>query len=229
MDLEEIYGRTKLLIGEENLERLKNARVAICGIGGVGSYVMEALARIGIGNITVIDKDNVEVSNINRQIIADVESVGKSKATLAKDRINKINPNIEVRDRVGYIDSSNIGTYLSNVDYIIDAIDTIESKLAIISYAKQNDINIISSMGMANKLNPLDIKVSDISKTEMCPLAKIIRKRLKEMGISKVKVVYSIEQPIKNIEGKLGSVSFVPSVAGLIIASEVVKDIIGNI
>lgn len=228
MELEEIYSRTKLVIGKESLDKIKNARVAICGIGGVGSYVMEALARIGIGHITVIDKDNVDMSNINRQIIADVESVGKPKAILAKERINKINPNIEVKEIVEYIDSSNIGEYLSDTNYIIDAIDTIESKLAIISYAKQNNIKVISSMGMANKLNPLDIRVEDISKTEMCPLAKIMRRRLKEMKISKVKVVYSVEAPIKNNTGILGSVSFVPSVAGLIIASEIVKDIMGK-
>ncbi len=228
MDLEEIYSRTKLLIGQNNLEKIKKARVVICGIGGVGSYVMEALARIGIGNITVIDKDKVDISNINRQIIADVENVDRSKALIAKERINRINPSIQVKDIEGYIDSSNVKKYLENADYIVDAIDKIESKLAIISYAKENNIKVISSMGMANRLNPLDIRVGDISKTEMCPLAKIIRKRLREMNISKVKVVYSLEEPIKNNTGALGSVSFVPSVAGLIIASEVVKDIIGK-
>lgn len=228
MELEEIYRRTKLVTGNQGLEKLKKSKIVICGIGGVGSFTMEALARIGIGSITVIDKDKVDVTNINRQIIADTKTIGLAKVLVAKERINNINPEIKVKTIEGYIDSSNLEEYLSNADYIIDAIDSVESKLWIISYAKENNIPVISSMGMANRLNPMDIKVGDIEKTEMCPLAKIIRKRLKEMNISKVKVVYSIEAPIKNESGVLGSVSFVPSVAGLIIASEVVKDIIGK-
>lgn len=226
MDTNSIYDRTKLVIGEESLEKIKKTKVVICGIGGVGSYAMEALARIGIGNITIIDKDKVNITNINRQIIADTKTIGLVKVLVAKERINNINPQIEVKAIEDYIDNSNLEKYLSNADYIIDAIDSVESKLMLISYAKENNIQIISSMGMANKLNPMDIKVGDIEKTEMCSLAKIIRKKLKEINISKVKVVYSTESPIKNKKGVLGSVSFVPSVAGLIIASEVVKDII---
>ena len=226
MEYEKIYDRTKLLIGEAALEKLKKASVTVCGVGGVGSYVVEALARIGIGNITVIDKDVVDMTNINRQLIADTKTIGMAKVEIAKERIQNINPGIEVREIRGYIDASNVGEYLSGSDYVVDAIDSIESKLDVIKYAKENNIPVISSMGMANKLNPLDIKVGDISKTEMCPLAKIIRKRLRDMHISKVKVVYSVEQPIKNESNVLGSVPFVPSVAGLVIASEVVKDII---
>ncbi len=227
MEYEKIYDRTKLLIGEVALEKLKKSKVVVCGVGGVGSYVVEALSRIGIGHICIIDKDVVDMTNINRQLIANTTNVGIAKVDVAKERIQNINPGIEVREIRGYIDASNVEEYLSGYDYVVDAIDSIESKLDIIRWAKENNVPVISSMGMANKLNPLDIRVGDISKTEMCPLAKIIRKRLRDMHISKVKVVYSIEEPIKNESNVLGSVAFVPSAAGLVIASEVVKDIIG--
>ena len=226
LNVNDIYQRTKLVLGNESVEKLKQSKVCICGIGGVGSYVMEALARIGIGNITVIDKDKVDITNINRQIIATVGNVDKPKVICAKERINEINPDIKVEGIESFIDEENIKKYIdSSYDYVIDAIDTINSKVSLIKHCYQNNIKIISCMGMGNKLNPLDIKVSDIYKTNVCPLTKIMRKRLKEESIKKLKVVYSEEIPIKNIEGILGSVSFVPSVAGLIIASEVVKDI----
>lgn len=227
LNIEDIYQRTKLVIGNEAQEKLENSRVCICGIGGVGSYTLEALARIGIGNITVIDKDKVDVTNINRQIIATVGNVDKSKVLCAKERINDINPDIKVNAIDTFVDEESIREYIdSSYDYVIDAIDTINSKVALIKHCYENSIKIISCMGMGNKINPLDIKVADIYKTSVCPLAKIMRKKLKEENIKKLKVVYSEEVPIKNNEGILGSVSFVPSTAGLIIASEVVKDII---
>lgn len=226
LNIEDIYQRTKLVIGNEAVEKLKKIKVCICGIGGVGSYVMEALARVGIGNITVIDKDKVDVTNINRQIIATVNNVDKPKVLCSKERINEINPDIKVAEIEAFINEENIKECIdSSYDYVIDAIDTINSKVSLIKHCYENNIKIISCMGMGNKLNPLDIKIADIYKTSVCPLAKIMRKRLKEENIKMLKVVYSEEFPIKNNEGVLGSVSFVPSVAGLIIASEVVKDI----
>lgn len=227
LNIDNIYQRTKLVIGDKALAKIKKSKVCICGIGGVGSYVVEALARCGIGNITVIDKDKVDITNINRQIIATVNNVDKSKVICAKERINDINPDIKVEGIETFIYEENIKEYIdSSYDYVIDAIDSINSKVALIKHCNDNSINIISCMGMGNKINPLDIKVADLYKTSVCPLAKIMRKRLKEENIKKLKVVYSEEIPIKNNEGILGSVPFVPSVAGLIIASEVVKDII---
>ena len=227
--MEEIYNRTKLVIGDENFKKIKNSNICICGIGGVGSYVLEALARAGVGRITIIDKDDVDVTNINRQLIATVDNVGKAKVEEAKKRIISINPNIQVMAIKDNIDSSNVSNYITqDLDYVVDAIDSVESKIAIIKECKKKNIKIISSMGMANRLEPLQIKVADISKTEVCPLAKIVRKKLKEQGIQKVKVVFSTETAIKTASKELGSVSFVPSTAGLIIASEVVKDIIAN-
>ena len=218
LNIEDIYQRTKLVIGDEAVEKLMKSKVCICGIGGVGSYVMEALARVVIGNITVIDKDKVDVT---------VGNVDKPKAICAKERINEINSNIKVDCIEAFIDEENIKEYIdSSYDFVIDAIDTVNSKVSLIKHCYENNIKIISCMGMGNKLNPLDINVADIYKTSVCPLAKIMRKRLKEENVKKLKVVYSEEVPIKNNEGILGSVSFVPSTAGLIIASEVVKDII---
>lgn len=226
-NIEDIYQRTELVIGKEGVNKLKNSKVCICGVGGVGSYVVEALARIGVGNLTVIDKDVVDITNINRQIIATMENIGKPKVAVIKERINSINPNIIVQSIETFLDESNISEYITeDFDYVVDAIDSINSKVELIKYCTKNNINVISSMGMANKIEPLMIKVSDIYKTSVCPLAKIMRKKLKENGIKKLKVVYTEEIPIKNDTNVLGSVSFVPSVAGLVIASEVVKDIL---
>ena len=225
--MDEIYQRTALVIGNENIEKLKNTKICICGIGGVGSYTLEALARIGVGYLTIIDKDNVDITNVNRQIIATVDNVGKSKVEEAKKRIKSINPNIQVTAVKDFIDETNVEKYITeDYDYVVDAIDSVESKIAIIKKCKEKNIKIISSMGMANRLEPLKIKVSDISKTEVCPLAKVIRKRLKEEGIKQVKVLFSTENAIKTQSKTLGSVSFVPSVAGLVIASEIVNEII---
>ncbi len=225
--MDKIYQRTELVIGEANLEKLKKANVCICGIGGVGSYTLEALVRVGVGKITIIDNDNVDITNINRQIIATVDNVGNSKVIEAKKRINSINPNIQVTSIKDFIDSSNVEKYITaDYDYVVDAIDSVESKIAIIKECKKKQIKIISSMGMANRLDPLKIKVTDISKTEVCPLAKVVRKRLREENIQKVKVVFSTENAVKPTGNVLGSMSYVPSVAGLVIASEIVKDLI---
>lgn len=227
VNYEDIYQRTKLVIGDEAVEKLKKSKVCICGIGGVGSYVMEALARIGIGIITVIDKDKVDITNINRQIIATVDNVDISKVECAKKRINNINPDIKVKCINKFLNETTIKECVgSNYDYVVDAIDSVNSKISLIKHCYNNNLKIISCMGMGNKLEPLKIKVADIYRTSVCPLAKIMRKRLKEENVKKLKVIYSEELPIKNQTGLLGSVSFVPSVAGLIIASEVVKDII---
>lgn len=226
MDLEKIYHRSELVLGKQTMEKIKESKICICGIGGVGSYVLEALARIGIGEITVIDKDDVDITNVNRQIIATVDNVGKSKVDEAVKRINSINPAIHINGIKEYIDESNIDKLITrDLDYVIDAIDSVDSKIAIIKRCKEIGVKVISCMGTANKIDPLKLTVTDIAKTEMCPLAKVVRKKLKEMNITKVKVVYSTEPAIKNNEGVLGSVSYVPSVAGLLIASEVVKDI----
>ena len=225
--MERIYQRTELVIGQEKLEQLRNANVCICGIGGVGSYVLEALARSGIGYITIIDNDVVDITNINRQLIATVDNVGNAKVEEAKKRIKSINPEIQVTSIKDFIDETNVEKYITkDFDFVVDAIDSVDSKIAIIKKCYKDNIQIISSMGMANRLEPLKIKVMDIYKTEVCPLAKVIRRRLKNEKVDKLKVVCSMEQPIKNASRQLGSVSYVPSTAGLIIASEVVKDII---
>lgn len=224
-----IYHRTSILLGKDNIEKLKKSNVLICGVGGVGSYVLEALTRVGVGSITIVDKDIVDVTNINRQLIALNSTIGMDKVEVAKNRCKDINPDININALKIKIDSESISSIFSNTnfDYVVDCVDNIEAKVAIIRYANQYGLKCISSMGVANKLNPLEFKVADIYKTQMCPVAKIMRKKLKEIGIKKQKVVYSTEQPIKNsVDNTLGSVPFVPSVCGLIIASEVVKDII---
>lgn len=228
-DIEKIYDRTKVLFTDMEFKKIQKAHILICGIGGVGSFAFEALVRLGIGTITIIDKDIIDVTNINRQIIADTTNIGEDKTNAAILRAKNINPNILINGYNENISSENFLNILNKInkkiDYIIDAIDLVDGKIAMIEQAKDLNIPIISSMGMANRLNPLDIKINDISKTSMCPLAKIIRKKLKEKNINNVKVVYSTEETIKNTNKILGSVSFVPSVAGLVIASEVVKDI----
>lgn len=226
MEVNDIYARTEIVLGKEKLEKIKNSNICICGIGGVGSYALEALVRIGVLHITIIDKDTVDITNINRQIIATVDNVGNSKVEEAKKRINSINPQIDVIAIRDAINKENIARYITNkFDYVVDAIDDVEAKIALIKRCKEIDVPVISSMGTANKLDPLKLKVTDISKTEVCPLAKVVRKRLRQEGINKVKVVYSTEQAVQTNTNILGSVSYVPSVAGLVIVSEVVKDI----
>ncbi len=233
---DEKFIRTEMLIGKENLERLKESHVAVFGIGGVGSYTTEALTRAGIGQLTLIDADTVNESNINRQLIATVNTVGLNKVEVAKSRILEINPDAKVNVYPIFFDDETVGEIdFSGVDYIIDAIDSVKSKVSLIALAKEKGIPIISSMGTGNKLDPTRFEVADISKTSVCPLARVMRKQLGLRGIKHLKTVYSKEDaitPISLIEGENSrpipsSISFVPSVAGLIIAGEVIKDICG--
>ena len=227
------FARTELLIGKNGLEKLNKSNIAIFGIGGVGSYVAEALARTGVGKIIIIDKDDIDITNINRQIHAMSSTVGKSKVEVMKSRMLDINPNIKVDAIKENFPNENINFFSNDIDYIVDAIDSISAKIELILKANELNIPIISSMGMGNKINPTQIEVSDIYKTSICPLAKVVRRELRKKNIKKLKVVYSKEEPINiNLkDGKIktiGSISFVPSVAGLIMASEVVKDILNK-
>ena len=231
--MEEQFSRTELLLGTEGVLRLKNARVAVFGVGGVGGFAVEALARAGIGTLDLIDKDDISVSNINRQIVATHSTVGKLKTDVAKDRILDINPNAVVNTfHTFYLPETADMFDFTQYDYIIDAIDTVTGKIQLIMEADKTGTPIISSMGAGNKLDASAFRVADIYKTNVCPLAKVMRRELKKRGIKKLKVVYSEEQPLKiNAETQdirkavPGSVSFVPSVAGLILAGEVIKDI----
>lgn len=230
--MESWLSRTELLIGEQSLEKLQNSTVAVFGCGGVGSYAIEALARVGIGHLVIIDNDMIDVTNINRQLIADTTTIGKFKVEVAKERILKINPSSQVTAFQEFYTEENASLLIhTNYDYIIDAIDSVTSKLSLIEHAYTQNIPIISSMGTGNKLDPTMFEITDISKTSVCPLAKVMRKELKRRGISHLKVVYSKEIPSReNADETLkrtpSSISFVPSVAGLILASEVVKDLI---
>lgn len=244
------FQRTQLLLGKETMEKLKNSTVAVFGIGGVGGYVVEALARSGVGGFVLFDDDKVCLTNINRQIIATRKTIGRKKVEVMEERILEINPKAKVETHACFYMPDNADEYdFSKYDYIVDAIDTVTAKLELIVRAKAANVPIMSSMGAGNKLNPTMLEVADIYKTSMDPLAKVMRHELKKRGIKKLKVVYSKEQPITPIEEDElscknncvcppgtarkctdrraipGSVSFVPSVAGLIIASEVVKDL----
>lgn len=225
-----IYQRTEIVIGKDRMQQIKQKHVVIFGIGGVGSYVLEAISRFGIGKITIVDKDVIDITNINRQLIALSTNVGKIKVEEAKKRIREINSEIDVIAIRENVTKENIDTFFEkqNFDYVVDAVDNIEAKIAIIKKCEQEKVPCISSMGMGNKMDPFAIHITTIDKTNTCPLAKMMRKKLREIGITKQKVIYSTELPIeKKIETKtLGSVSFVPSVAGLMIASEVIKDLL---
>ena len=225
------FSRTKLLIGEENIKKLNKSKVAVFGLGGVGSYVVEGLVRAGVGDFVLADKDVVDISNINRQIIATHDTIDLPKVEIAKERILKINPNAKVEIYQQFFLPDTKGIIDNSIDYIVDAVDTVTAKIELVLRANKYNIPIISSMGTGNKLDPTKFEVSDIYKTSICPLAKVIRKELKERGIKKLKVVYSKEEPIKPAFNKdeervPNSISFVPSVAGLIIAGEVIKDLI---
>ena len=230
---DERFQRTKLLLGEENFLKLSNSTVAIFGIGGVGSFTAEALARSGVGHLVLIDKDNIDATNINRQIHALTSTIGKSKVEVMRDRIFEINPLAQV-DTVQkfYLPGEDAEKFfICDYDYVVDAIDTISAKINLAVECNRRGIKIISSMGAGNKLNPMQFKVCDIYKTSVDPVAKVLRKKLRELGIKKLKVVCSEEVPKKfpaeNFTEKIiGSAAFVPSVAGLIIAAEVVKDLI---
>ncbi|MCI8273507.1 MAG: tRNA threonylcarbamoyladenosine dehydratase [Clostridia bacterium] len=229
------FSRTEMLIGKEAVEKLKKSKVAIFGIGGVGSYVVEGLARAGIGNFVLVDKDDVDITNINRQIIATHKTINMPKVDIAQKRILDINPSANIVVYKEFFLPGNNEIIDDSIDYIVDAVDTTTAKIELVVQANKLNIPIISCMGTGNKLNPTDFEVTDIYKTSVCPLAKVMRKELKQREIKSLKVVYSKEEPIKldkeideKIEDKKqspGSISFVPSVAGLIIASEVIKDI----
>ena len=230
-----IFSRAELLLGEEALHKLRSARVALFGIGGVGSFAAEALARGGVGHITLVDRDTVSITNINRQLIALHSTVGKEKTAVMAERIADISPETEVETYpVVYGAEDRDLLDFSTYDYVIDAIDTVTSKLILIEEAKKAGVPVISCMGTGNKFHPERFEVTDISKTSVCPLAKVMRKELKVRGIKNVKVVYSKEEPQKPAEspetGKRqipGSLSFVPPVAGLLLAGEVIRHIAG--
>ena len=226
--MEEQFSRTELLIGKDGVEKLKKSEVAIFGLGGVGSYVVEALARVGVGNFILVDNDIISETNINRQIIATYKTIGKPKIQIEKERILEINPNAKVEIFKEFFMPESPDFFDKNVSYIVDAIDTITAKIELVVRAKKMNKPIISCMGTGNKLDPTKFEVTDIYKTSVCPLAKVMRKELKNRKIDNLKVLYSKEEPIKlNNKQVPGSISFVPSVAGLIIAGEVIKDIIG--
>lgn len=242
--------RTELLVGIEALEKVKNSKVVVIGIGGVGGYVVEALARAGVGELVLIDDDLVCLTNINRQIMATFRTISQPKVEAMRDRVLDINPNCQVTIYQTFIKEDNIGELLGeDTDYVVDAIDTVSSKIALIVYCKEHNINIISCMGTGNKLDPTQFKIADIYKTKVCPLAKVMRYELKRKGVQNLKVLYSEEIPLKPREDSVvtckggcvcppgssgkcalkrqipGSNSFVPPVAGLIIGGEVIKDI----
>lgn len=244
------FERTELLLGREAIDKLAHSRVAIFGIGGVGGYVCEALVRSGVAAFDLIDKDTVALSNLNRQIIATRKTIGKYKAEVMRDRILEINPDADVRIHNCFFLPENADEFpFEEYDYIVDAVDTVTAKIALVMKATEKNIPIISSMGAGNKLDGSMFRVADIYKTKVCPLAKVMRRELKKRGVKKLKVVYSEElpvRPIRNVESDSkaedsnlldekkirrkdtpGSVAFVPSVAGLIIAGEVVKDLCG--
>lgn len=224
------FSREERLIGKENVEKLNKSKVSVFGIGGVGSFVVEGLARAGIGKFLLVDNDTVDITNINRQIHANITTVGKNKVDVMKERILSINPeaNVDVSTEFFMTGSKLVD---NSLDYIVDAIDTVTGKIELVCKANELNIPIISAMGTGNKLDPTKFEVADIYKTSVCPLAKVMRKELRSRGIQKLKVVYSKEEPIKPNDGNYktpASISFVPSVAGLIIAGEVIKDIING-
>lgn len=241
------FSRTELLIGKDAVEKLHKAKIAIFGIGGVGTYVVEGLVRAGIGNFILVDSDTISLTNLNRQIIATRKTMGEYKVDVEKERILEINPNAKVETYQEFFTPESKEILDQTVNYVVDSVDTVTAKIELVVRAKKIGIPIISSMGTGNKLDPTRFEVADIYKTSVCPLAKTMRKKLKERGIQNLKVVYSKEEPIKiddnieednciyspNTDKKCvikkhvpGSISFVPSVVGLIIAGEVIKDII---
>ena len=235
------FSRTELLLGSQSIKKLNKVRVAIFGIGGVGGYVAEALARSGIGSFDLIDKDTVSLTNINRQIIALHSTIGQAKVEVMKDRILDINPKAKVITHQCFFLPQNKDDFdFKQYDYVIDAVDTVTAKLAIILAAKEAGIPVISSMGAGNKLNPCAFEITDIYKTSVCPLARVMRQECKKRGIKELKVLYSKEKPLqpnvdddtiiekKGSSNAPGSCAFVPSVAGLIIAAQVIKDLLAQ-
>lgn len=233
------YSRTELLLGKDGMQKLKKATVMVFGVGGVGSHCIEALARSGVGRLILIDNDTVSLTNINRQSIASHSTVGRMKTEVMKERIRDINPDIQVTTYETFVLPDNLESlFLATPDYIIDAIDTVTAKIAIVELAQQQNIPLISSMGTGNKLHPELFEITDLSKTTMCPLCKVMRRELKARGIRHLKVLYSPEKPVDTTGRETGedkgarrtlpgSISFVPPVAGLLIAGEVIREISG--
>ena len=236
------FSREELLLGQEKLEQLKNAHVAVFGAGGVGSYVIEALARSGVGALTVIDGDTVSLTNCNRQLIALTSTIGQPKAEIARQRVKDINPDCKVTAIPLFFNGETADSFsFSQYDYIADAIDMVTSKILLISLAKRENVPVISCMGTGNKFDPMAFRVADISETSICPLARVMRKELKKREISGVKAVFSTEEAIAPLPAEMddakgdpgrtvtpGSMAFVPAAAGLLLASEIVKDLTGG-
>ncbi len=230
MKREILYARTERLLGSEGMERLKNAHVLVFGLGGVGSYLVEALARSGIGALTLVDADVVDASNINRQLVADITTVGRDKVEVERERVLAVNPECRVEiKKMLYLPERSGEFDFSSYDYIADAIDNVSAKLSLAEEAARAGVPIISAMGTGNKLRPEMLEITDVSKTSVCPLARVMRTELRKRGIHHMKVVYSKEEPIRSAaeDGArvVGSVSFVPSVAGLMMAGEIIRDI----
>ncbi len=232
------FSRTRLLLGEDGLAKLAAARVAVFGIGGVGSFAAEALCRAGIGHFLLVDSDAVDVSNINRQIHATTRTVGQKKTDVMRARMLEINPNADVRTKCEFYEPSRAEAFFTEpLDYIVDAVDTVTAKISLVVEAEKRNIPIVSAMGAGNKLDPTRFEVTDIYRTSVCPLAKVMRKELKKRGVPRLKVVYSKGPPLRpdspepedTRRHSPGSVSFVPSVAGLILAGEVVRDLLGRV
>ena len=230
--MSEEFSRSALVLGDDSLKKLSSSRVIVFGLGGVGGYVVEALARTGLGHLDLVDNDEISLSNLNRQIYALHSTVGKDKVDVAADRVLDINPNcIVTKHKIFYLPETADKINLSDYDYIVDCIDTVSAKLELVMRAKEADVPIISSMGTGNKLDPSKLKIADISKTSVCPLARVMRQELRKRGIYHLKCVFSTEEPATvSIESGSrhvpGSVAFVPSVAGLMLAGEVIKDLI---
>lgn len=237
--METPFSRTQMLLGPEAMEKLRQSRVAVFGIGGVGGYVVEALARAGIGALDLVDHDRIALSNLNRQIIATRETLGQYKVDVAEARIHSINPDCKVTiHRIFFLPETREQFMFSDYDYVVDAIDTVAGKLALVETAKAAGTPIICAMGAGNKLDPSAFRVADIYETSVCPLARVMRSECRKRGIDRLKVVYSTEPPLQPLQqpeasssarrSTPGSVSFVPSVAGLILAGEVIRDLIGR-
>lgn len=228
--MQEQFARTALLIGQESVERLGKKKVAVFGIGGVGGHAAEALARSGVGRFLLVDSDRVALSNVNRQIVATLDTVGRLKTEVMRERIMSVNPRAEVETRECFFLPENAHTFdFSDCDYVVDAVDTVTAKLELILCAKRAGVPVISSMGAGNKLDPTRFEVADIYETSVCPLARVMRRELRKGGVDSLKVVYSREEAMKPSGADVpGSVAFVPSVAGLIMAGEVVRDLCGG-
>ncbi len=237
--MSEQFMRTELLLGREAMEILKNTRVAVFGIGGVGGYTVEALVRSGVGALDLVDRDQVSVSNLNRQLIATTETIGKDKVDVMCERALTINPEIKIHTKKCFFLPETADEFdFTQYDYVVDAVDTVTAKIALVLKAQEEGVPIISSMGAGNKLDPTKFAVADIYETRVCPLAKVMRRELKKRGVKQLKVVYSTEEPVRpsvpagneeNLRKDTpGSVAFVPSVAGMILAGEVIRDLTGH-